>query len=67
MIPAVALPAAGPTDEQVQRAILELRACAFALLRLGAESRPELAWRCTILGQSIISNLKDTFGEELAQ
>lgn len=50
------------TDEQVQHGLVEARAVAFAFLRLGATARPELAWRCTRLGQAIEQALDDTFG-----
>lgn len=49
-------------DEQVQRALMEARAVSFALLRLGAVARPELAWRCTRVGQAIQKSLESTFG-----
>lgn len=52
-----------PTDDQVARAVLETRAVGFALLRLGSQARPELAWRCTKLGEQIVAALNDTFGE----
>ena len=65
--PVVQLPVSGSADQQVQRAILELRACAFALMRLGVEARPELGWRCTTLGQRVMKDLQETFGKEIAE
>lgn len=56
-------PVATPSDEQVARAILEARAVGFALLRLGTEARPELAWRCTKLGEQIVAAVTDIFEE----
>lgn len=50
------------SDAQVERAILEARAVMFALLRLGVEARPELAWRCQRLGEALKEALDDTFG-----
>ena len=51
------------TDVQVERALLEARAVAFALLRLGAEARPELGWRCAKLGSAIVDGMASTFPE----
>lgn len=53
---------ARPTDEQVERAILEAQTLAFAFVRLGKEARPELAWRCEKVGRSIIDVLERMFG-----
>lgn len=50
-------------DDQVARAILEVRAAGFALQRLGISTRPELAWRCSKLGDAILAALSDSFGE----
>ena len=55
--PAVAL------DDQVARSLLEARTIGFALQRLGVQARPELAWRCTKLGNAIVAAIKDTFPE----
>lgn len=52
-----------PVTEQVERAVLEARAVGFALQRLGTVASPGLAWRCTRLGQAIITALRDTFGD----
>jgi hypothetical protein len=58
------VPAVGrPHEEQVQRALLEARSVAFAFQRLGAQARPDLAWRCAKLGAAIEEALKDSFGE----
>jgi len=53
------------TDEQIQRALIEARAIGFAFQRLGAVARPELAWRCTKLGEAIQTALNDTFGRNI--
>lgn len=53
----------GTIDDQVARSLLEVRATGFALQRLGAQARPELAWRCTKLGDAIMYALADTFPE----
>lgn len=50
------------TDLQVQQAVVETRTLAFTLLRLGIEARPELAWRCTRMGEAIQQALEDHFG-----
>jgi hypothetical protein len=50
------------TDEQVARAILEARAVAGSLLRLGHQARPEFAWRCERAGLAIAKAL-DTYFE----
>lgn len=52
-------------DEQVARALLEARTVGFALVRLGTEARPELAWRCTKVGQALLASIADTFGKDL--
>lgn len=59
--------AARSSDEQVQRAILEARAVGFAFLRLGTVARPELAWRCARVGQSIVDVVGDTFGKGMTE
>ena len=41
------------TDEQVVQAILEARSVTGALLRLGTEARPQLAWRCAKAGAAL--------------
>lgn len=51
------------TDQQVQRAILELRTIGFAMQRLGITARPELAHRCQRVGDQVIQSLRDNFGE----
>lgn len=51
-------------DEQVERAILEARTIGFAFMRLGTQARPELAWRCTKMGEALLASLKDTFGKD---
>ena len=51
------------TDVQIERALIEARAVAFALLRLGAEARPELGWRCTRLGTAIVDGMAANFPE----
>ena len=51
----------GTIDDQVARSLLEARAVGFALQRLGAQARPELAWRCTKLGNAIVSALAENF------
>lgn len=53
-------PAAHP-DDQVAVAILEARALAGSLLRLGRDARPQLAWRCEGLGSSITQALRRYF------
>ena len=53
----------GTIDDQVARALMELRATGFAMQRLGTQARPELAWRCTKLGDVVIAALADTFPE----
>ena len=52
-----------PIDEQVARSIMEARMTGYALQRLGTQARPELAWRCTKLGDSIVEALRSTFPE----
>lgn len=53
------------TDDQVQSALVELRSIGFALLRLGVVARPDLAWRCTRLGEAVESALEETFGKAM--
>lgn len=48
-------------EEQIARSILEAKAVGFALTRLGAMARPELSWRCTKLGECILTALSETF------
>lgn len=65
-VPVPAAPAT-PADRQLERALLEARAVAFALLRLGAELRPELAWRSTNTGEAMLTALEHNFGAEVAR
>lgn len=51
-------------EDQIARSILEARSIGFAFQRLGSLARPELAWRCTNLGDAIISALAETFPDE---
>ena len=51
------------TDEQVARSILEARSIGFAFQRLGATARPELAWRCSKVGDAIVQTLTENFPE----
>jgi hypothetical protein len=57
------LPPAAHPDEQVAVAILEARSVAGALLRLGREARPQLAWRCEGVGEAISEALRRHFPE----
>ena len=57
------LPAAAHPDDQVAVAVLEARALAGALLRLGREARPQLAWRCEGLGTGLLQALHRYFKE----
>lgn len=50
-------------DEQVAQALIEARAAGFAMQRLGTQARPELAWRCTNLGNAIVEAIRSTFPE----
>lgn len=59
------LPPPAHPDEQVARALLEARGIAAALLRLGREARPQLAWRCEGLGTAIEGALTRYFEEVL--
>ena len=52
-----------PFDEQVALALIEARAAGFAMQRLGTQARPELAWRCTKLGNAIVEAIHETFPE----
>lgn len=64
--PQEAVPAPGVnTDEQVARAILEAKNLGGSFLRLGHESRPEFAWRCTGTGTAILSALDEFFKEAM--
>ena len=51
-------------DEQIARSILETQSVGFALQRLGLQARPELAWRCTKLGNTIVETLQELFPEQ---
>jgi hypothetical protein len=53
----------GSVDEQIARGLLEVRMIGFAFQRLGTQARPDLAWRCTKLGDAIIHVLKEAFAE----
>lgn len=55
--------AAGSTDDQVARSILEARSIGHAFQRLGTSARPEIAWRCSKVGESITSALAEFFPE----
>jgi hypothetical protein len=61
--PPPVMPSAASLDDQVARSLLEARAVGFALQRLGVQARPELAWRCTQLGNAIVAAIKTTFPE----
>lgn len=56
-----------PVDEQIARAILEARTIGFAFTRLGTKARPELAWRCTKVGEAIIDALGESFGRNTTE
>jgi hypothetical protein len=56
-----------PADVQVERALLEARAVAFAFARLATESRPELSWRCAQTSEAFLTALAANFGDEVAQ
>lgn len=58
---AIQLPQSIPTDEQVARLILEVRALAGAASRLAGEARPALAWRCERLSQALRAALDEHF------
>lgn len=60
--PGVLPPDAHP-DDQVARALLEARGLAAALLRLGREARPQLAWRCEGVGSALQAALIRYFKE----
>lgn len=53
------------TVDQVERAILEARAVAFALVRLGRSAQPNLAHRCAKTGEAILAALNEHFGRIL--
>lgn len=61
----VPLPPMSAVDDQVARALLDARGVGFALQRLGAHARPELAWRCTKLGDTIVAAISDAFGKDM--
>lgn len=50
-------------DEQVATALLEAHRVAGALLRLGREARPVVAWRCEKIGAALRAALLEHFGE----
>lgn len=50
-----------PVDEQVARAVIEARAIGFAFQRLGTQARPDLAWRCSKVGDAIVTALAEFF------
>jgi len=68
-LPRVEVPVSpsSPVDDQVARALVDARGIAFALQRLGAQARPELAWRCTKLGDAIVASITDAFGKDIAR
>jgi hypothetical protein len=48
-------------DEAVAAAIVEARTLAGTFRNLGRRARPQLAWRCTKIGEAIHSALDDYF------
>jgi len=54
-----------PVERQIERALLETRSAAFALLRLGELAHPQIGWRCTKLGEAMVAALQDTFGKDI--
>jgi len=46
---------------------LEATMIGNALLRLGLQARPELAWRCSKLGDTITSAINELFPTERQQ
>ena len=50
-----------PTDEQVARALLEVRGLAGTFLRMGREARPQFAWRSECLGKAVASAIDEYF------
>ena len=53
----------GTIEDQVARSLLEARTIGFAFQRLGVQARPELAWRCSKLGDAITQAIADAFPE----
>lgn len=56
-------PVAG-TDEQVARAYLEAKTLAGTFARLGADARPALAWRCSVVAQALAAAINETLGKD---
>jgi len=55
-------PPADP-DSRVEHAVLQAKALSFELNRLGQIARPEFAWRCSKLAESINAGLRRYFKE----
>ena len=55
--------AAAPSPGQIQQAIVEARAAAFALKRLGRTAPPAVSWRCQRAGAGIMAALVESFGD----
>jgi hypothetical protein len=58
---AAAAPRPAETDEQVAVALLEAERLSGALIRLGSQAQPRLAWRCRMLGDVIACAIDDYF------
>ncbi|MDP1877988.1 MAG: hypothetical protein Q8M17_10595 [Actinomycetota bacterium] len=56
-------PPAATVIRQMQAAILEARAAAFAFQRLGRSAPPTLAWRCDQVARAIVEGLRESFGD----
>jgi hypothetical protein len=57
----VRVPSPASADEQVARAVLELRSIGSVFLSLAGSARPELAWRCEQAGVEIAATLHTYF------
>lgn len=66
--PAVAVVSmtSAPASAQVEQAIVQARAAAFALKRLGRTTPATLAWRCQEASGRIMAALVDAFGDGVA-
>lgn len=53
----------GSDNMSVAQAISDLKSLAHRFERLGIETRPEWAWRCSSLAHNLIDALQESFGD----
>lgn len=50
-------------DTALEQVLLQLRTCVYSLSYLSTNTRPEFAWRCKTLSESVGNAIRETFGD----